>query len=153
MAVCIGITGYITAVPVIFIIMVLTLLVIRLINYEPPVQPIVELFMEEKEPAVLGVSILFAAICGPVTEEIFFRGFMYSAMKKKMGILWSILITSALFSLMHTHPVGFLPIMVLGILLAYLYEKTGSIIPSITVHIIHNVGTVCMVFLAKYLNA
>jgi membrane protease YdiL (CAAX protease family) len=45
-----------------------------------------------------------------------------------------------------------MPIMALGVLLAYLYEKTGSIIPSITVHVIHNVGTVFMVFIAKYLN-
>lgn len=152
-SIVIGITGYVMVLPVLFVIMILTLLIIKLINYEPPVQPIVELFMEEKETTVLGFSVLFAAICGPIAEEIFFRGFMYSALRKKLGILGSILITSVLFSLLHTHIIGFLPIMVLGILLAYLYEKTGSIIPSITVHIIHNVGTVFMVFIAKYMNA
>jgi hypothetical protein len=151
-SVFIGITGYITAIPVIFIIMLLTFLVVKLIGYEPPVQPVVEVFMKEERTSVLGVSVLFAAICGPIAEEIFFRGFMYSAVKKKTGIPGAILITSALFSGLHTHIVGFMPIMALGVLLAYLYEKTGSIIPSITVHVIHNVGTVFMVFIAKYLN-
>ncbi len=148
-----GIAGYITAMPVIFVIMLLTLAIIKLTGYKPPVQPIVEIFMQEKDTSVLWVSVLFAAVCGPIAEEIFFRGFMYGAVKKKTGAWGGILITGALFSALHAHVVGFMPIMALGVLLAYLYEKTGSIIPSITVHIIHNVGTVFMVFIAKYLTA
>jgi membrane protease YdiL (CAAX protease family) len=42
--------------------------------------------------------------------------------------------------------------MILGILLAYLYEKTGSLVPSITVHITHNLASLFMVFLVKALN-
>ncbi|GAG50583.1 unnamed protein product, partial [marine sediment metagenome] len=36
---------------------------------------------------------------------------------------------------------------------AYLYEKTGSLIPSITLHVLNNVGSVSMVFLFKYFNS
>ncbi|NQT32183.1 MAG: CPBP family intramembrane metalloprotease [Candidatus Omnitrophica bacterium] len=144
-----AVVGYIFIVPVLIGVMLLTFFIAKLIGYEPPVQPIVQVFMEEKTTSVLWLSVLFAAIFGPIAEEIFFRGFMYSAIKKKFGIFGAMLITSALFSLLHTHIVGFFSIMVLGMLLAYLYEKTGSLVSSITVHIIHNVGMVFMVFLLR----
>lgn len=141
--------GYIALIPVIILIMAGTFLVIERIGYKPPVQPIVEVFIEEKETSILWFSAIFAAIFGPVAEEIFFRGFMYSAAKKKFGIFPAILGTSVLFSLLHTHIVGFLPIMALGVLLAYLYEKTGTLVAPIAVHIMHNLGMVILVFLVK----
>jgi membrane protease YdiL (CAAX protease family) len=147
-----GLTGYIALLPVLLIIMVLTMLISKIADYQPPVQPIVEVFMEEKETKVLGTGILFAAVFGPFAEELFFRGFMYGALKKRTGAIWAMVLTSALFSALHTHLVGFLPIFALGMLLAYLYERTGSLIPSITVHIAHNVAMVLLVFIMKYLK-
>ncbi|MGB2630257.1 MAG: CPBP family intramembrane glutamic endopeptidase, partial [Candidatus Omnitrophota bacterium] len=141
--------GYVTLVPILLGIMLVTYFVIKWFAYEPPVQPIVEIFMKEKEPTILLMSTLFAAIFGPIAEEIFFRGFMYGAIKKTFGIFWAMIITSAVFSILHTHVVGFLPIMMLGLLLAFLYEKTGSLISCMSVHIAHNIGMVILVFLAR----
>ncbi|MFC1548402.1 lysostaphin resistance A-like protein [Candidatus Omnitrophota bacterium] len=144
-----AIVGYVALVPILLGIMVITFFVTKLIKYQPPVQPIVEVFMEEKETAVLWLSTLFAAIFGPVAEEIFFRGFMYNAIKRTLGMFWGMIITAAVFSMLHAHIAGFLPIMALGILLAYLYEKTGSLVTSMSVHIMHNVGMLLMVFLMR----
>ena len=96
--------------------------------------------------------LIFAALGAPITEELFFRGFMYNACRKYVGIFWATLISAAAFAGLHAHAVGFFPIMVLGILLAYLYEKTGTLVSSITVHMIHNLGMVGMVFLVKRLG-
>ncbi|MBD3379848.1 MAG: CPBP family intramembrane metalloprotease [Candidatus Omnitrophica bacterium] len=148
-----GAAGYIALLPVLIVIMLTTYFVSRALKYEPPVQPIVEVFLEEKQTSVLMVSTLFAAVFGPVAEEIFFRGFMYPAIKKRFGIIWSMFLTAAIFSLLHTHIVGFLPILALGLLLAYLYERTGSLVAPITVHVIHNVGMVMLVFLMRYIGA
>lgn len=147
-----GVIGYIALVPVLILIMVGTLYIVKLVGYEPPVQPIVEVFMKEKDTSVLLVSTLFAAIFGPVAEEIFFRGFMYPAIKKKYGMFWSVMVTSAIFAFLHAHIVGFLPIMALGVLLAYLYERTGSLVASVTVHVMHNVGMVLLVFIMRYVG-
>ncbi|MCK5451062.1 MAG: CPBP family intramembrane metalloprotease [Candidatus Omnitrophica bacterium] len=144
-----AVIGYIAIIPIIVLIMTATFFTVKWIGYKPPVQPIVRLFAEEKIVSVLWMSTIFAAIFGPVAEEIFFRGFMYPAVKKKMGIFLGIMITSFLFALLHAHIVGFLPIMVLGVLLVYLYEKTGSIVPSIIVHIMHNVSMLVIVFITR----
>lgn len=144
-----GITGYISLVPVLILILIITAVVINVTKYTPERQPVVELFLKEKGGAFLAYTSLFAAIIGPIVEELFFRGFMYGALKKYIGIFWSMIATAALFAALHTHIVGFFPIFALGILLAYLYEKTGTLVSSITVHVIHNLSMVFLVFLVK----
>ncbi|MGB3081605.1 MAG: type II CAAX endopeptidase family protein [Candidatus Omnitrophota bacterium] len=144
-----AIIGYISLIPVLLVIMMVTFVVVKWLQYKPPLQPIVEVFLEEKQTSVLLISTLFAAIFGPIAEEIFFRGFMYGAIKKTFGIFWAMIITAAIFSFLHTHIVGFLPIMALGLLLAYLYEKTGSLVSCMAVHIVHNIGMVILVFMAR----
>ncbi|MDD4013600.1 MAG: type II CAAX endopeptidase family protein [Candidatus Omnitrophica bacterium] len=141
--------GYLALIPVLLVIMLLTYQVTRIFHYEPPVQPIVEVFMKEKETSVLVLSTIFAAVFGPVAEEIFFRGFMYPAVRKSTGRIPAMVITSAVFAFLHAHLVGFLPIFVLGMLLVYLFERTASIVPSVLVHIFHNVAMVAFVFVMR----
>jgi uncharacterized protein len=74
-------------------------------------------------------------------------------LKKTIGVFWAALFTSCVFSVLHAHVVGFLPIMALGLLLIYIYEKTGTLVAPITVHIMHNAGMVFLVFLIKQLQA
>lgn len=152
-----GVFGYVAVMPIIFIIGILIYILLNVLELKPPPQPIVGLFLMEENVTFIFISSAIASVFGPVIEEIFFRGVMYSAVKRKLGIFWGIFITSILFSFLHTHAftyflVGFIPIAILGAVLAYLYEKTGSLIPSITLHILNNMGSVFMVFLFKYFN-
>jgi membrane protease YdiL (CAAX protease family) len=144
-----GVVGYIALIPVLILILVIIASLINVTKYVPERQPVVELFLKEKGVAFLTYSSLFAAIIGPIIEELFFRGFMYGALKKYVGIFWAMVVTASLFAALHAHIVGFFPIMALGMLLAYLYEKTGTLVSSITVHMIHNLSMVFLVFLVK----
>ena len=107
--------------------------------------------MEEKSSGMLLFLTLFVSMFGPVIEEMFFRGFMYSAIKKHLGFLGAAFLSASIFSILHTNIVGFLPIMALGVLLAYLYEKTGSLVAPMAVHILHNSIIVAFVFFIKEL--
>jgi membrane protease YdiL (CAAX protease family) len=152
-----GALGYAGIIPIILMIGVVIYVVLNIFKLEPPPQPIVALFLAEENIGLIFVSSLIASVFGPAIEEIFFRGVMYNAVKRKLGIFPAILITSVLFSFLHTHAatyflVGFIPIMILGAVLAYLYEKTGSLIPSITLHVLNNLGSVIMVFAFRYFN-
>lgn len=108
------------------------------LGWEIPLEPIHELVFQEQRPAVLGLTALLACVVGPVTEELFFRGVLYAAIRRNSSRAVAMLASGALFSLVHTNAVGFLPIMLLGCLLAYLYERTGSLLGSIAVHALHN---------------
>ena len=72
----------------------------------------------------------------PVTEEVFFRGFVFSGLVPRLGVGWAMVASSVVFSLPHLFAgVGVLiPIFVTGMLLAWLYQRTGSLWPSIVAH-------------------
>ena len=144
-----GVVGYLALIPVLILMLVIIAGLISITKYVPERQPVVELFLKEKGTAFLTYSSLFAAIIVPMIEELFFRGFVYSALKKYTGIFWAMTATAALFATLHAHIVGFFPIMALGMLLAYIYEKTGTLVSSVTVHMIHNLSMVFLVFLIK----
>lgn len=147
-----GIIAYIALIPVLIGIISAIAFIISLTRYSPPKQLVVDLFLRETNTPFLLYTGLFAAVAGPIVEEIFFRGFLYAAIKRYIGIFPAALISAGSFALLHTHLVGFLPILALGILLAYLYEKTGTLVSSVTVHIVHNMGMVLLIFLVKQLG-
>ncbi|MBL7073377.1 MAG: CPBP family intramembrane metalloprotease [Candidatus Omnitrophica bacterium] len=152
-SVCYAAIGYVAIIPILFGIMIATFYITEFFKVQMPVQSVVRIFINEKNTTVLFFSTIFAAIFGPVAEEIFFRGFMYKAVKKKMGAAVAVIITSVVFSLLHAHIVGIVPIFALGVLLAYLYEKTGSLTASIAVHISHNLAMVVLVFFMRSMSA
>jgi membrane protease YdiL (CAAX protease family) len=89
---------------------------------------------------VAGLAV-FAVVIAPIVEEIFFRGFVFPAMRTRLGVGWAALATGALFGVVHAFgsPWGFLvPLGVLGMVLCLLYWKTGSLLPGIALHSINN---------------
>lgn len=82
------------------------------------------------------IYVLSVAIITPVKEEILFRGILYRFLEKKYNFLVSIIISSFIFGILH----GGLLITatIMGMVLAMLYKKTQSIIPSIILHIVWN---------------
>ena len=133
-----GVRGYLIAFPWLFLVLFAVAELARALGIQPPIEPIQELIFGEQRPSVLGLTILLACIIGPVAEELFFRGVLYPAIRQRTspGIAqWA---SAALFSFVHTNIVGFVPIALLGYVLANLYERTGSLASSLTVHILHN---------------
>lgn len=141
--------GYLTIVPVLAIIMVVVFIGLKVSGYEPPETKAFEILYGAKGPRLLFVLTVLVTVIGPVAEELFFRGFAYPVFRKKIGVRNAILLVSVVFAMLHMNIVSFFPILALGVLLAYLYEKTGSMIPSITVHVIHNSAVIFFVYLYK----
>ena len=138
-AVRVGLTGYVALVPWILGLLWLILTICQRLGIEPPMEPIQELLFLEGRPAVVAMTVVLACVVGPVVEEVLFRGILFSAVRTQTSRLVAMLISGGIFSALHTNLVGFLPILVLGCLLADLYERTGSLLSCISVHIVHNV--------------
>jgi membrane protease YdiL (CAAX protease family) len=84
------------------------------------------------------ILIVVTAVVAPFCEEIYFRGFLYSAFKKNFGVTIGIFLSSFLFAAAHLEPYSFIPIMVIGWILAYIFEKTKSIFTVIFLHSAYN---------------
>ena len=146
-----GIRTYFVILPVFAGILIFLVVVANLFTYEPPPHPLVEILMKEKtiSPWMMAFSLLAACVIGPVVEEIFFRGFLYPALRKYFGIGWTLFITSAFFALVHENAFSFVPIFFLGLVLSYLYEKRNNLLSCISLHVLHNTAFITYFFLMK----
>lgn len=84
------------------------------------------------------ILLVVVAVIAPFSEEIFFRGFVYSAFKKRWGVNAGLFLSSFLFALVHLEIYSFIPLMIIGWILAYLFEKTKSLMPAIFLHGVYN---------------
>jgi uncharacterized protein len=86
-----------------------------------------------------GILIVIAA---PVSEEIFFRGFIFGGLRRRLSFPVAAVISALIFGLFHyTGPgsIGVVPQLgFLGFALAWVYEETGSIYPTVAIHALNN---------------
>ncbi|MEM7133707.1 MAG: type II CAAX endopeptidase family protein [Chloroflexota bacterium] len=82
-----------------------------------------------------GVGLVIVA---PLWEELFFRGFIHNAIRNRMGMWGGILVSSLLFGLYHMVPLQIVGAFLLGLPLAWAYEKTGSLWLIIYMHALNN---------------
>lgn len=83
-------------------------------------------------------------VFGPLAEEVFFRGFLLTAFVPRLGPLRAALLASAIFAAFHLS-LAFIPIFVSGLLLSWLYLRTGSIWTPLTAHSAQNLLAVLLV--------
>jgi membrane protease YdiL (CAAX protease family) len=91
---------------------------------------------------LLSAAMLFAlaVIVGPMTEELLFRGWIYTGLRVHWGLWPALLTTSALFACAHyehTH-IYALAVFPIGLALGAIRERTGSVKASILFHAINN---------------
>ncbi|OGX39783.1 MAG: hypothetical protein A3C53_05455 [Omnitrophica WOR_2 bacterium RIFCSPHIGHO2_02_FULL_68_15] len=133
-----GLHGYLLWLPLFLAAGGLVMLVSRWWALEPTPQPVVVMLLQESRPRLLMALMGLVAVVGPVAEEIVFRGVVYAALRRRWGVRWGLAGSAVLFAGLHADPLAFGPILVLGLLLGWLYEQTGSLLPSMTVHVAHN---------------
>lgn len=135
-----GISSYCMFLPVFFILYFITVQISRMLGIQLEPQTILYLISDDSNftSTQFKVIIMFVAVLGPFFEEVFFRGFLYRALKRHFGFWVGLIINAFIFSLIHWNIQVFLPIFGLGIVLALLVERTGSLIPSIIMHILVN---------------
>lgn len=107
--------------------------------------PIEFLLMARHHPPLLISLLLVLVILTPILEELFFRGFLQSALRRYLGRTPAIFITAICFGLAHfTTRQGFanVPIIggtfVLGCFLGYLFERERALIAPVTLHVVFN---------------
>lgn len=83
----------------------------------------------------------FIGICivGPIMEEIMMRRVIMTEIAKATGhVWWGIIISAAIFSVIHGNPIQMVFALPAGIIFGWLYHKTGSLFVPICIHIINN---------------
>lgn len=104
--------------------------------FDLEIQPDVERLFEESS---LPLFMFFGgAVVAPVVEEIFFRGFVFPGLSRRWNWQIGLITSAALFAIAHVLPTSILPIFILGVIFAFLYQLSGSIWPAILMHMLTN---------------
>ena len=91
------------------------------------------------EESNIWLSLLTVGVLTPIAEELFFRGALMGWMMLRRFPRWTVILLPALlFAVMHLNPMGMLQIFFLALLLGYLRWATGSLWPSVGLHICNN---------------
>ncbi len=80
------------------------------------------------------LTFMALALWTPLTEELFFRGFVFAGLVRRLGVTGAAVTSAIIFSAIHIEPGVLIPIFITGLLLAWLYYRTGSLWPSIAAH-------------------
>ncbi len=102
-------------------------------------------------PLALAALIIAAGLVAPFVEELFFRGFLFGIYRRRQPTWLAYLVSSLLFTLLHLEPTRMdlsqmaalsAGIFLLAVLLAWVYDHTGSLFPGMLAHSVNNVTAV-----------
>lgn len=89
-------------------------------------------------PRDFGVLILLVAIIAPIAEELFFRGMLYPVLRQRWSPTGAIVINGFLFAFIHFIPILIPGLFFVGMVLAWVRERSGSLIPCMLLHAMQN---------------
>ena len=109
--------------------------------------PILPLALQGREPLAIAIFFLTASVAAPVFEEIIFRGFLLPSLTRYFPLWGAIAFSSLLFSVAHLNLSEVLPLMTLGMVLGFVYTRSGNLLAPILLHSLWNGSTLFTLFL------
>ena len=106
-----------------------------------------------KRPLEAYITSVFAISIGPLMEELFFRGFLYPVLARRLGMGAGVFLTALAFGLIHALQLGFawapvLLIFLVGVVLTMVRALTQSVAASFVVHAAYNSTLTVLTFIA-----
>jgi membrane protease YdiL (CAAX protease family) len=118
-------------------------------THQKPQETALSLFSSTHDGALIAAFTFLAAVAAPFMEEFVYRGFLFNALKRYAPVWLSAIVSGVLFGLSHGSPSALLPLAASGIVLAYVYQRSGSLTASMLTHALFNLVNVAMLTLAK----
>lgn len=113
-------------------------------------QPFIEGFAQASGWGLV-LAFVAAVLVVPLFEELIFRGFLQSLAVQRLGDVRGLVLTSAVFAIMHG-PAAFLPIFALALVLGVIMLRTGRIVGPWALHGLYNGGQLVVLLMLDQLT-
>jgi membrane protease YdiL (CAAX protease family) len=104
----------------------------------PPSDDLPQQLGADKSTTLAILTGVFVVAVAPPVEEFFFRGFLYQALRTRLGVYGGAVTSGVIFGAVHFKPEFLVPLAILGTALALLFQKTNSLWPCILLHAANN---------------
>jgi len=95
--------------------------------------------LNENGPLVRLLAAVSAVVMAPLAEELFFRGLLQSMLRNYLPAWPTVIISASFFAILHfPNPQDVIPLLALGLVLGYNYERTGRLVAPILIHAMFN---------------
>ena len=119
----------------------------RLFHMPPFRHPIIPVLVTESSGADIILLMLFACVVAPIVEESIFRGVIFSSLRRRLPLPAAAIFSAFIFAAAHLDLPSLLPLAAFAVLLAYLYEYSGSIVPAAIAHGVFNLYNLIALYL------
>lgn len=103
--------------------------------------------LAESDLFVRALAAVLAVVVAAVVEELLFRRLLYSALRRRMGFARAAVVSSALFAAVHMNVWEMVPLFILGMMLALVYERRRSLYAPVVLHAVNNGFSIAVVLL------
>lgn len=90
------------------------------------------------------IQLICLGIIVPAAEELIFRGVLFKRVRMVGSFKKAAMFSALLFSMSHGNIVQLIYTLILGVLLAYMYEKYGSFLAPLSLHMIVNITSLVL---------
>lgn len=108
----------------------------QLREYQDALQP--SSIATQLSPAHALLLLAGLALLQAICEELAFRGFILSGLRRRFRPWTAVFLSSFLFALFHMNVFQFVPHFVLGVVMATLVWRSGSVFPAMAFHFVYN---------------
>jgi hypothetical protein len=118
-------------------------------THQKPEEAALTLFTSTHDPALITAFALLATVAAPFMEELIFRGFLFNALRRYAPVWVAAVVSGVLFGLSHGSSSAWIPLAASGVVLAYVYQRSGSLTAAMISHGLFNLVNVALLSLAK----
>jgi len=98
----------------------------------------------------VAMVLLTVVVLAPIFEELFFRGLFYPALRRRLGPSMAVFLNGLIFGALHFQPLFMISLILVGVVLAYMYERTDSLFAPMLTHAFYNLVVMLITIFAGW---
>jgi len=118
-------------------------------THQKPQEAAISFFTSTHDRALIATFTFLAVVAAPFMEEFVYRGFLFNALLRYMPVWVAAGLSGLLFGASHGSWSALLPLAASGVVLAYVYARSGSLTASMLTHALFNLVNVALLSLGK----
>lgn len=137
-AVKIGLKWLAIAYPVMIGVNLTSRTILNALGFEQVIQDPIKMVQAGGTQIELAIMYMMIVLVAPICEEVAFRGGIFRFLNHRMPLAASVGLSAFFFALLHANLYSFAPLMTIGVMLAFAYRESGSLVSCITFHAVFN---------------
>ena len=135
-----GAVAFAAILPICVAALIVSIGALRLVQGPVLTHPLLVTVQQTRDAGTIALLTFEAVVLAPVVEEFLYRGVLLSALVRGTGAIAALVVSSALFALVHApaEPQAVVPLFFLGMALAYAAYRTRSLVAPVLAHALFN---------------